>query len=249
MAELLTADPVLRRFDREIERLFPGRVRQVILYGSRARGEHRADSDYDLAVVVAGDRPDTHPPELTRLQRDLYEQTGAEIRAWIATPRDIAQATLFAHHLRRDGFDIRSGRKIEARDADSAQGAEMDKIVASLMRYARESLDTAKATLRIDLPHVAARESYMAVYHAAQALIFARTGAAPKTHSGVNARFNDVARHLPGLPRDLVDFVNGAYKFKERADYHTGEPIGRSEAEAALGAARRTVAAIASMLE
>ena len=37
---------------------------QVIAFGSRARGEQRADSDLDLAVIVAEDRP--------RLAGDLY---------------------------------------------------------------------------------------------------------------------------------------------------------------------------------
>ena len=44
----------LRAFRRDMERLLPGRVSQVILFGSRARGEARRESDYDVAVVVAG---------------------------------------------------------------------------------------------------------------------------------------------------------------------------------------------------
>ncbi|MBI4923596.1 MAG: nucleotidyltransferase domain-containing protein [Devosia nanyangense] len=44
----------LRAFRRDAERLLPGRVTEVVLFGSRARGEARRDSDYDVAVFVEG---------------------------------------------------------------------------------------------------------------------------------------------------------------------------------------------------
>lgn len=48
-------DPILSEFIRRIAPFRP-RIRQVILFGSRARGTHRHDSDYDLLLVV--DRKD-----------------------------------------------------------------------------------------------------------------------------------------------------------------------------------------------
>ncbi len=50
-------DPVLQEF---LEKINPLRkhIRRVILFGSRARGEHRTDSDYDLLIVVP--RKDDH---------------------------------------------------------------------------------------------------------------------------------------------------------------------------------------------
>jgi hypothetical protein len=44
----------LRKFRREVEAHFPGRVVDVILFGSRARGDARPDSDYDVAVFIEG---------------------------------------------------------------------------------------------------------------------------------------------------------------------------------------------------
>ena len=35
----------------------PGRVAKVVLYGSRARGDAQPDSDWDLAVFLAGASP------------------------------------------------------------------------------------------------------------------------------------------------------------------------------------------------
>lgn len=53
IAEILPRQAVteLRNFKRAAERAVPG-VEKVILFGSRARGQASADSDYDIAVVV-----------------------------------------------------------------------------------------------------------------------------------------------------------------------------------------------------
>jgi DNA invertase Pin-like site-specific DNA recombinase len=45
-----------RAFLREIEAKYP--VREAILYGSRARGDHRPDSDADIAVILKGEPRD-----------------------------------------------------------------------------------------------------------------------------------------------------------------------------------------------
>lgn len=42
----------LRAFSREVDRALSGKVTRVVLFGSRARGEGRTDSDYDVAVFV-----------------------------------------------------------------------------------------------------------------------------------------------------------------------------------------------------
>jgi uncharacterized protein len=42
----------LRAFQYEIQRRFPEKISRIILFGSRARGDARRDSDYDVAVFM-----------------------------------------------------------------------------------------------------------------------------------------------------------------------------------------------------
>ena len=45
-------DPILRRFRAALEGVYGERLERVVLYGSRARGDARPDSDYDVAVFL-----------------------------------------------------------------------------------------------------------------------------------------------------------------------------------------------------
>lgn len=57
MATRAPHDPVLRRFRDAVDELYRARVARVVLFGSRARGDARPDSDYDIAVFLR-DMPD-----------------------------------------------------------------------------------------------------------------------------------------------------------------------------------------------
>ena len=52
MATALLDDPVLTTLRRRLEEMYGPRLARVVLFGSRARGDHHADSDYDVAVFL-----------------------------------------------------------------------------------------------------------------------------------------------------------------------------------------------------
>jgi uncharacterized protein (UPF0332 family) len=59
---------------------------------------------------------------------------------------------------------------------------------------ARQSLAKSHAMLAIEMSDEAGRTAYLAAFHAAQAIIFERTGRTPKTHRGVRTQFGALAR-------------------------------------------------------
>ncbi len=59
---------------------------------------------------------------------------------------------------------------------------------------AQRHLGYARRNLSPDNAPVGAREAYMAAFHAAQALIYERTGKPGKTHNGTQIRFQELGR-------------------------------------------------------
>ena len=58
------------------------RVRRVILFGSRARGDARPDSDYDLLVVMGDLSKEEHTERLLALYR-AFEGVGVVAEPWV----------------------------------------------------------------------------------------------------------------------------------------------------------------------
>lgn len=71
----------VQTFAERIRRDFP--VKQILLYGSRARGDHQPDSDVDVAVVLEGERrrPTTVAMEFSGPSWDVMLDSGLFISA------------------------------------------------------------------------------------------------------------------------------------------------------------------------
>jgi uncharacterized protein (UPF0332 family) len=62
--------------------------------------------------------------------------------------------------------------------------------------------------LETGLNYDAGRAAYLAAFHAAEALIFERTGKVPKTHKGVNIEFLRLTKDDPRFPPDQRGFLS-----------------------------------------
>ena len=107
MAPRLPADPVLARLREALDSLYGHRLERVILFGSRARGEAHADSDYDVAVFVKDllDRW-SEIDRIAPVTTDILDETGAVIHAIPYPAGSYAARTSLMREIRREGVDL-----------------------------------------------------------------------------------------------------------------------------------------------
>ncbi|MFQ5597139.1 MAG: nucleotidyltransferase domain-containing protein [Nitrospiria bacterium] len=101
-------DPVLRDFLREIVPL-QKQIQRIILFGSRARGTHLPDSDYDLLLVV--DRKDrAFVDKIYDAVMEILLRHGRLISLKCFTSEEMMQLsglkTPFMQHIQKEGIAV-----------------------------------------------------------------------------------------------------------------------------------------------
>ena len=101
-------DPILKRFRTALEEVYAERLERVVLYCSRARGDARPDSDYDVAVFLR-DMPD-RVAELYRLadlSTAILEDGGEFIHAMAYPAGSYNDPRVpLMHAIRAEGIDL-----------------------------------------------------------------------------------------------------------------------------------------------
>jgi uncharacterized protein len=98
---------VLARFRRSLDEAFGGRIERVVLFGSRARGEARPDSDYDIAVFInnRGELWD-ELGKLSQITTNILKDMGAVISAKPFRASAYLEHTPLMGEIRSEGRDI-----------------------------------------------------------------------------------------------------------------------------------------------
>lgn len=103
----LQDDPVIKRFRAAIDDVYGDRAARVLLFGSRARGDSRPDSDYDVAVFLKDYGGLWN--ELGKIAPIVFD-LGAEMDAFVSVKplpeADYDNHTLFMGEVRREGIPL-----------------------------------------------------------------------------------------------------------------------------------------------
>jgi len=107
MAAPSTDDPVLKRYRAALDAMYGDQIDRVVLFGSRARGDARADSDYDVAVFLKS-LPDRWREfnRLANLRVDFLDDTGAFFDTKPFLSNAYQERTPLMHEIRRDGVEL-----------------------------------------------------------------------------------------------------------------------------------------------
>jgi uncharacterized protein len=99
--------PILRRFRAALDEIYGDRLERVVLFGSRARGDARDDSDYDIAVFIKDLGPlSSELDRLADLETDILYDTGAVVNALPFAAGAYRDRTGFMAELQRHGLDL-----------------------------------------------------------------------------------------------------------------------------------------------
>ena len=106
-ATLLSDEPTLQRFRDLLGNAYGPRLERAVLYGSRARGEARSDSDYDVAVFLRDmvDRA-SEMNRLADLATDVLYNVGGCIHALPYRAGAYDERTPLMREIRDDGVDL-----------------------------------------------------------------------------------------------------------------------------------------------
>lgn len=100
-------DPILMRFRAALADAYGERIERVVLFGSRARGDARPDSDYDIASFLedfAGIAEEMG--QIAEIETDILMDTGAVINALPLRAGAYNEPTGLMAELRREGRDL-----------------------------------------------------------------------------------------------------------------------------------------------
>ncbi len=106
-ASVVVTDPVLIRFRAALGEIYGNRIDRVVLFGSRARGDARADSDYDIAVFLR-DMTDrgAELQRLAYLSTNIIGETGAFVHALPYRAGAYDERTPLMREIRREGTEL-----------------------------------------------------------------------------------------------------------------------------------------------
>ena len=98
-------DQILESFVHEIKRYFGPRLKKLILFGSRARGDYSEESDYDFLLIL--DRVDTQTKnQVDELAGKMLLDYGAVITAIPLSQADLERMCFepFIMNVQKEGI-------------------------------------------------------------------------------------------------------------------------------------------------
>jgi uncharacterized protein (UPF0332 family)/predicted nucleotidyltransferase len=208
------ADDLPARFRARVLAAFPGQVERIVLFGSRARGEPHAGSDWDLAVFLDHAPTERDEATLREIGFDLAGEFDTEV-----------QAMAFARHKWLATDELACNIRDQAVVVHGP--AEVPMIERPVLQHARTALGKAERLAELSAGTVDDRfegvihGAYYAMFHAARAALLAVEGTASTNHGRVVETFGRMVRkrRLGKAAADLAQTLKDAYELRAKADY------------------------------
>jgi len=99
---------ILRKLKKELMQIYGDQVHSILLYGSRARGDERPDSDIDILIIM---KDEFNYSEMLSLSSDLTASLSLEndvviSRAFVSKEQFETRQIPFLMNVRREGIPV-----------------------------------------------------------------------------------------------------------------------------------------------
>ncbi|TEU13841.1 MAG: HEPN domain-containing protein [Anaerolineales bacterium] len=238
----------LVRFLEQLETECGDRVQRVVLFGSRARGDHDAESDVDLLVVTAEEQDKAMVDSLTPRDDVVFftlTMSEAKYRRY-----QRLRFPLYVN-LRRDGVELWDPQQAEIEQRENplhfpeGERRTMDEATKETITFYLEQADhnlQAVHTLQEDdFLDIALSRAYYACFYALTAALYAINVVRGK-HSGVQASLSEFLVKPGLIEEEHRDIYKQLFKYRQTNDHEPNSWPEPEEARHLLADADRFVA-------
>ncbi len=222
----------------------PGQVvRDIILFGSRARGERHDESDVDLMVV--SDSPARIPDDVVcDVTNDILLERGIDLSVITFSREEAAHlqelGTPFMRNVAEEGIVIMG-------EAITVGEGKPQEVARSFLESARERLRSATLLLDGGLYRDSVSRAYYAFLDAADGALAVRR-ITPKSHAGTISLFGQHFIKAGLVDKKYSGWFRKIYKARLDADYERKRVFTEEEAREALEQATEFVETIEKLL-
>lgn len=249
---------LLARIEQDVRAVEPEAT--VLLYGSRARGDARAGSDWDILVLVDGPVDARRDESVDRRMLDLCAETGAEISVLTLSRNDwnSPRWRVLPFHqnvdadaivLTPNGHGVPFITEDVTEDITEEEMAEArEELVRTWLRQAQDTLADAEYLAEGRRWKSCVGRIYYAAFYAVSALLVNR-GYNFSSHRGVETLFNQDFGATGAVPADLVALYNELHKNRLLADYSGTTRFEETQVRPWIASTRRLLAAVEQLIQ
>ncbi len=206
-------DAVPARYRARLLAALPTQIERILLFGSRARGEAHADSDWDFAVFLDHEPTPDDRKRISEIDREIGDACGDLIQSHVFAGRKWLATDELACNIRDQGVIVHGPDHVPMIERPVLEHARA--ALAKAERYAEQAAQAVPQAYE-----TVVHNSYYAMFHAARAALLAVEGSASTNHGRVIETFARMAkRQRAKALGEHAATLKAAYELRIKADY------------------------------